>query len=447
MLNQAARVMGILLWWLAAAACSDELSPPTGTDVESPSKLAGMWRFEFQMPEGFLRCPIEFQQKEGAWSVTIHNGDEQIGLSDVEASPTGTVVRIPHYDSRIELTWDREGGERLHGFWTKRRNASDWARLNVTARRWTTERAEENSPYLGRWRVQFGSSPDDAVAVFEAADTKGRVTGTFLTTTGDYRYLAGACHDGTLALQCFDGAHAFLFTARQQSDGSLRGDFWSGNWWHDTWSATRDDAARLPDPFQMTRWNESTRLADLAYPDLDGRKRRLSEKSLRGSVTILEVFGSWCPNCHDAAVLLDDLLREFGPRGFKVIGLAFEVTGDTARDAAQVRRYVQRHHVTYPVLLAGVSDKEQSSQQFPLLDRIRSYPTFVFLDQAGEVRAIYTGFSGPATGKAYDRMRDEFRTTVADLLPRRRGTRPMSQPTSQIKEAPDGSGTAAPIDN
>jgi hypothetical protein len=56
-----------------------------------------------------------------------------------------------------------------------------------------------------------------------------KVTGTFLTTTGDYRFLEGTVSGNQLYLSCFDGGHAFLFTAKIDDDKTLSdGKFFSG---------------------------------------------------------------------------------------------------------------------------------------------------------------------------------------------------------------------------
>ena len=41
------------------------------------------------------------------------------------------------------------------------------------------------------------------------------VAGTFLTETGDHRFLAGQVRGAEMYLSTFDGAHAFLYKARQ----------------------------------------------------------------------------------------------------------------------------------------------------------------------------------------------------------------------------------------
>ena len=92
------------------------------------------------------------------------------------------------------------------------------------------------------------------------------------------------------------------------------------------------------------------------------------------------------------------------------------MTGEHERDANQVREYLKRHDASYPVLIAGLSDKKLASKAIPFLDRVRSYPTTIFLDGEGNVEAIHTGFTGPATGEAYDELKTKFEEIIEGLL-------------------------------
>jgi peroxiredoxin len=251
------------------------------------------------------------------------------------------------------------------------------------------------------------------VAVFTELPENG-LRGTFLTATGDYRYLSGFHWEGQLSLSCFDGAHAFLFDARLQPDGTLAGDFWSGNWHHETWTAKRDDAARLADPFGQTKWNGTTKLADLSFPDLDGKKHSLGD--FAGKATLLVVFGSWCPNCNDEAALLKELDVTYRDRGLRILGLAFELTGEFARDAGQVRIFRQRHGLDIPFFLCGTADKDEATKALHLVDHIRAFPTTIFVGADGLPKAIHSGFAGPATGEEHQKLRRDFAARIEVLL-------------------------------
>jgi hypothetical protein len=100
--------------------------------------------------------------------------------------------------------------------------------------------ARAESEFTGRWEVTFEDDEGTESAAIGEFDQQGNnVTGTFLTAKGDYRYLAGEVDGDLLHLSTFDGAHAFVFYAQMQPDGSLTGDFWLGTRRHESWTALR----------------------------------------------------------------------------------------------------------------------------------------------------------------------------------------------------------------
>jgi hypothetical protein len=111
-----------------------------------------------------------------------------------------------------------------------------------------------------------------------------------------------------------------------------------------------------------------------------------------------------------------ELDARYRDRGLSILVLAFEHTGDHERDAEQVRRFAAHHGIRYPILVAGLSDKGEASRAFPLIDRVRSYPTTIFLNADGEVKAIHQGYTGPATGAANTRLRERYDELIQGLL-------------------------------
>lgn len=278
------------------------------------------------------------------------------------------------------------------------------------------EAAGQGAAFAGRWAVRFDGTGEATVAVFRVGEFSGEAFGTFLTTTGDYGQLAGRVDGDLMRLSKFDGAHAFLFHARMQSDGTLKGDFWSGNWHHDTWTAVRDDKAALPDPFAQTT-PTGVGVDGLAFRDLDGTPTRVADLLDAGDAParVLYLFGSWCPNCADAGAEMRRLKDKYGER-LTIVGLAFEQTDDFDRSARQVRLYAERHGADWPVLIAGVSDKARASAELPVLDRVRAYPTTIFLNSANEIVSVHTGFSGPATGDEHRRLQRRFGEIIDGLI-------------------------------
>lgn len=92
------------------------------------------------------------------------------------------------------------------------------------------------------------------------------------------------------------------------------------------------------------------------------------------------------------------------------------MTNDPKRNAQQVKKYLARHESDYPVLIAGPADKKLATKAFPVLDRVRSYPTTIFVDEDDNITAVHTGFSGPATGAAYVELKEKFESEIEKLL-------------------------------
>jgi thiol-disulfide isomerase/thioredoxin len=407
---------------LAAAVTLSACGPAGGAPASEP--VDGSWRAWLDSPGGELPFGLEIARQEGGLRAWLLNDPERIEIPEVALEGNEIVLAIPHYDSRVRATIADEG-RRLDGEWSKTAGPEALSRLPFHALAGAAPRfarpaaapeaAETADPITGRWRVRFETHEHPAVGIFER-QPDGAVTGTFLTAVSDHRYLAGDFDGDRLRLSCFDGAHAFLFEARMQPDGTLRGDFWSRDTWHETWTARRDDTADLVDPFELTRWTGELSLDEIVYPDLDGRPRSLADPELGGRARIIEVFGTWCPNCNDAARYLAELHERYGPRGLSITGLAFEMTGDFERDAEQVRRYARQHGIGFPILIAGTHEKDAASEAFRAIDRVRSYPTMIFVDADGNVRAVYTGYSGPATGRAHERLRMQFESLIEEML-------------------------------
>jgi thiol-disulfide isomerase/thioredoxin len=392
---------------------------------QSPAQSAypmGAHRMVLITPGGDLPFGMYIEADgEGNLEVFIINGDERIQVPEVI---TGNllVLRFRHYDSDLLLDMG-QGETKITGEWIKRRGNGKETRMRIEGRRLgqrfdlLKEAGDAVSWPNGRYRVAFDKSKDPAVGQFTIAnDAKANLRGTFLTTLGDYRYLAGNSNGQVLRLSCFDGAHAFLFHADRQKDDSLKGDFWSSDSWHETWTATADDNAELPDGWNLTKWREGADLSLGKYRDLEGKPHSLTEPPFAGMPRIIEVFGSWCPNCHDHGAYMAELHRRYADKGLQVIGLAFEHDKDFARSVRQVKTFVKRHGATFPILIAGLSNKSKASETLALVDKVRSFPTTIFVDKHDKVRGIYQGWSGPATGDVHTRLRQRFEALIETML-------------------------------
>lgn len=268
----------------------------------------------------------------------------------------------------------------------------------------------------GSWAAEFGTPDKRYPAVGEFRQQGRKVTGTFLTPTGDHRFLEGEFDGRELRLSKFDGGHVFLYRAILDEAGRLNGRFWSGLASEESFTAIKDANASLAGAAEATQLAEGATRLDFRFQDLAGNRISITDPFFKGKVVIVVLAGSWCPNCHDEAAFLSQLHRDRRDEGLEVISLMFEQLEDPVAAAEAVYRFRDRHRIQYTTLLAGNSDKDDAAAKLPQLNAVLAFPTTIFVDRAGEVRGIHTGFNGPATGRHYDELVEDFNQRINTLL-------------------------------
>ena len=271
--------------------------------------------------------------------------------------------------------------------------------------------------FEGRWEVTFaGDDPPLNVAVGEFSQQGNHITGTFLTPTGDYRYLEGYADGNTMYLSCFDGSHLFHFDATMNPDEVLDGNYYSGKHWHDTWKAFRNENAALPNPDSLTFLKKGYDKIAFTFPDIDSSTVSLSDKKFENKVLVVQIMGTWCPNCMDETAFLAPYYKTVSDKGVEIIGLDYERIPEFERARQNLNRLRERYDVRYSLLYAGPTDKEKREKTLPMLSAILSFPTTIIIDKKGRVRNIHTGFSGPATGTYFEKWKADFTGLIEKLL-------------------------------
>ncbi len=408
---------------LLLAGCGTR-SAPAATALAS-----GAWRATLALPGGELPFGLEIGEEGGKPIAWLVNGADRVRVSEISRQGDTFTLRMPGFENRIVATL--AGGE-IKGELVMIKSGAKEQHIPFAARpgmRWrffdpATALAPATEPVAtapeasvaGRWAVVFDDAGKASRAVGEFQQAGRVVTGTFLTPTGDHRYLAGELRDGELWLSKFDGGHAFLYRARLGADGSLAGTYWSGLRHSETFIAQRDDKATLGDAESATRMKRDAGALDFRFPDLGGTYVSLSDPYFSGKVVIVALAGSWCPNCHDEAAFLAPLYRRLRSRGLEVVSLQFEQFGDFARAAEATHRFRDRYGIDYTTLIAGISDKDDAASKLPQLNGVFAFPTTLLVDRRGIVRHIHTGFSGPATGEHYTKLTADLGARIEQLL-------------------------------
>jgi thiol-disulfide isomerase/thioredoxin len=353
-----------------------------------------------------------------AWVMAITNGEEVIHANDLEVRDDSIFIRMPLYDSEFRgsiLSMDS-----FSGHWINHTKGPEY-KIDFIAR------AGEERRFIGQtigkdeisgtWEVHFSHGSEKAygaIGVFEQ-DPEGRVTGTFITETGDHRYLEGALIGDSLKLSAFDGSHAFLYTALKQGD-RLEGVFRSGIHWQEPWVGWLNPDFELRDPDSLTTLAEGYSMVDFSFPDLDGRMVSPDDPQFKGKPLLIQVMGSWCPNCVDETLLLNELHEKYNSQGLEVIAVAFEKHEDPEKAINVLRRFKRTLNVRYPILYGGRASKEVAAKKLPFLNHVMSYPTCIYVDHTGTVRRIRTGYYGPGTGAHHARFRREIEGFVEQLV-------------------------------
>jgi len=267
---------------------------------------------------------------------------------------------------------------------------------------------------LGGWDATFTTDGRGSPRVFQFRAAGEGMEAAVISNTGDYGRFVGRVEGDSVRLSHFDGSFIYMFTARLDGD-TLRGTFNAGLRTQTPFTAVRSTGlAHLTPPEAMTQ--ADTAPFRFSFRDLDGRLVRQDDPRFRGKVVIVDLFGTWCPTCHDAAAALRSLYSRYHARGLEIVGLAYEISGDTATDARMVRIFRDKLELPWTLLLAGLPNAASQNATQPQLVNFTAYPTTLFLGRDGRIRRTHAGFYGPATGAAHSALIEDFSREVEHLL-------------------------------
>ncbi len=375
----------------------------------------GTWRGVLKT-SGSVELPFNFEVKDtaGRQQLSIINAKERLKVTDVKIQDDSVFIHMPLFDSKFKLQLKASTltGQYIRHLGDRNVSMLFTAQHNV---KWRFFETPEKAAYniAGRWLAVFGEGADRDTTVGEFQQTGNKVTGTFLTTTGDYRFLEGTLSGSKLYLSCFDGGHAFLFTADVQDAQTIT----NGLFGKTPWTAVKNANAKLPDAYSLTALKPGYKKIEFSFPDLDGKKVSLNDARFKNKVVILQIMGSWCPNCMDETAYLVNYYKKYHKKGVEVAGLAYERTADFERSKKAVLQEKQHLNIPYPLLLTGyTSNKKETAKSLPMLNNFLAFPTTIIIDKKGEVRKIYTGFSGPGTGAYYTEFVSGFERLTERLL-------------------------------
>lgn len=389
--------------------------------TKSDEVKVGIWRGVIPTNGGDLVFNFEIEKSDNDYIVYALNAGDKLKMDKSFFKNDSLHIPIELFDAELIAKVD---GDRMSGVFQKMRSNLTILQAPFRAEfgksyRFVDETVKPKHQISGKYAVTFLSEDKKdttaSVGVFE--QNGNQLKGTFLTATGDYRFLEGNVSDNdSLYLSCYEGNHVFLFKAKIEGDELVGGEFWSSISSLETWTATKDENAKLPDANSLTFLKDGAKSLAFTFANQDGKMISLNDEKYKNKVVIVQIMGSWCPNCMDETKFLSPWYKKNKDRGVEIIGLAYEKSAEPSFAYPKIKRLKERFSIDYEVLLGGTNDKEEAAKTLPKLNHILSFPTTIFIDKKGVVRQIHTGFSGPGTGKYYDEFVSEFNTFIDKLV-------------------------------
>ena len=380
---------------------------------------AGWW--EMQMDLGAATLPFKFEFNPDNYTITIHNAEEKIVCELVLFKNDSLFFRAPVFDNEFRMKIIHHG--KMTGTWHNLSKGKNYVIPCSALYSGKEIIPAQKSDLSDKWEVTFSPGTENnykSIGLFSALPNENgstSFTGTFLTESGDYRFLEGKNNHNEFHLASFDGGHAFLFKGKYNNNNdTIKGTFYSGTHWSEPFIAWRNKSFELTNPDSITFLKPGYSSVEFGFPDLNGNLVKFPSEKYKGKVTVIEILGSWCPNCMDQTNFMRDIYNDYHSKGLEVIGLCFERCDDFNKSVAAVSRMKENLNVPYELLVAGVASKSEAGKKLPMLSAIMSYPTTIYIDKNGKIRKIYTGFYGPSTGKYYERFTEQTRSFLEKLL-------------------------------
>ena len=390
--------------------------------VKKPVLKAGIWRAAIQRPDG-QQIVFNFETKNTAGRTILYviNGSERLLVDSIVLKNDSIFIVLPFFENGFKAKIMADNilqGSWVKNFGTTIQSLPFTATLNAQRFDATTTPVAN---ITGRWSADFVNKEDKVSKLVGEFKQQGtHLTGTFLDPTGDFRFLEGIVNGDSLKLSAFDGGHAFLLTAKFDKSNKISGGkFYSGANGVQDWSAIKNDKAAIPDGYNATTLNAAAGKLNFSFPDVQtGKNISITDKKYAGKVVVLQIMGSWCPNCMDETSFLSDYYKKYQAKGVEIIALAYERTTDFKRSQKSLQSFQKRFNVQYPVLVSGVtvSDTLRAEKTLPQLGKIAGFPTTIFINKKGEISKVHTGYNGPATGIHYEEYKKEFNELVEKLL-------------------------------
>jgi len=391
------------------------LAPWASAQSNAANSAAG--RYDATIHVGNLDIPFRFELTGKAPGVqgVFFNGEEKMASSGGQLVNGALNLRWDYLQAKFEGTW-KDGV--IDGQYIGPAGPGDRGAHAFHATRWKgTPPADPNAPSIaGLWIIPNNSPKGEAAWRFIVQQKGSEVSAAILRVDGDTGAITGNYQNGKFLLSHFSGQRPALMEISLLGDGTLS-ILQNGKTKLTAVRAEQAAAKGLPsftDPEHHTRAKNAAEPFVFSFPDLNGKLVSNTDARFHNKVVLVEITGSWCPNCHDEAPYLVEMYRKYHAQGLEIVALSFE-EADQLQDPTRLRAFVKKYGIEYAMLLCGETGeaKDKLKQQ---ADNWNAWPTTFFLGRDGKVRSVHAGFPSLASGDLSRQTRAEFEAQVQRLL-------------------------------
>lgn len=362
-----------------------------------------------------LPVHLTVEKKQKRTLLVVNNAEERIELTNGINKGDTIILPFPSFDSELRFVTNKK--KEIRGFFFNYNKGANYkipffANFNSKPRK--TEEVSAN--INGKWETHFSpGTADEENALGIISQDKNHITGTFRTETGDYRFLEGYIDGSKFYLSAFDGSHAFLINGTIK-DQKLQGFFYSGNHYSTNFSASYNPNYELRDPDSITVLKKDATDFSFDLKTIDGKDYHFPNEATKGKVVIIQIMGTWCPNCMDETNYYKELYDKYHSKGLEIISIGYEATDSFEEQAKKILTLKQRKNLNFTFLVGGKASKGIASEHFSMLNEVISFPTSIYIGRDGEVKRIHTGFNGPGTGEVYQEYVKKTNALIKSLL-------------------------------
>ncbi|NIG56591.1 peroxiredoxin [Chitinophaga sp. Cy-1792] len=367
----------------------------------------GIWRGVFTLSESQVPFNFQLKGKDAEHAVfTLINGSRHDDFHVQRIGPDSIFIKMNTYDAALVAKIESDGhisGEYRSLVPNFRGNALPFTAEYGQDYRFAPAGTEEAPKFNidGKWELKIYSKEPTPDRIGLLHQQGNKLTGVIMSVVGDSRELEGTIHGDEFELSGFTGPSPIYIKGKVNDDKTLTGELSLGIYNNIKFDGEKNAAAELPDPYKLTYLKEGYSKLDFTLPDLNGKNVSLSDEKYKGKVVVVEIIGTWCPNCTDQTSFLSPWFNKNKDRGVEAIAIGFEQKDDLDYARYTLGKLKEKYNINYDILFGGIADKKVASEKLPALNRMMAFPTTILIDRKGNVRQIHTGYTGEVTGQYY----------------------------------------------